>query len=91
VSVELIEDLIVELKEGDLERFPSLVYQAIELSFVNEVELADIFDMEMSDLEELLDYGITDQKKYTTYRARLVKHLKKEKDQYKHLYYSQRA
>lgn len=89
MSLELLDDLIDSLREHSKSEFPEILDNLLSYGFIEDTDLAELLEIDFDDLDILMtdtsDLKIT---VWTTYRKKLIRHLKNEKKQYEHLYYS---
>lgn len=79
-----------DIKTSGKVDFGELVSSVREYGFIDDTDLADLFKIDMSDLEELIDYSedVSDTK-WLKYRSKLYNFLKREKAKYQTIYYNQ--
>lgn len=91
MSKEVIDELITYMGECDKSELSEYIEEMLVLSLIEDTDLAELLDIEIEDLDELIsgDVELTD-KKFRTYKNRLVNFLKKEKRYYERVYYKEK-
>jgi ATP-dependent Clp protease ATP-binding subunit ClpA len=88
VSFELIEDLLGSIKTSHKAEFSDILNECLSYSFIEDTQLAELFDIELNDLEELLDDSSSiPSVTWNKYANKLFRYLTKEKASYERQYY----
>jgi hypothetical protein len=88
MSREIIDELMGDIKSSSKEDFSELLAAVREYGFIDDLDLAELFKIDLGDLEEILDDSENLSKtNWNKYRTRLFNFLKKEKLKYQTLYY----
>lgn len=89
MSRELIDEIIDNITESEQDDFGDLLETVIEYGFADENALCSIFDMDSSELDELVSGSESlTEKQWTKYCLLLSKYLRKIRKNYERLYFS---
>lgn len=88
MSKELIDEFIDLITESEQDDFPSILNELMRYGFIDDIQLAELLELDLEDLDDLLDSAdhLTD-KEWKAYCNKLKKYLTKEKAKYARLYY----
>lgn len=91
MSREVLDEIIENIEIGEMESFPDILESIFEYGFADENDLCKLFDIESSDLDDLVSTSdhLTESL-HRTYSRSLIKYLKKARKSYDTLYYSKR-
>ena len=88
MSIEIITDLMAKIKSSHKAEFSEILDECFEYSLIEDTTLATLFEMDISDLEELMtDSSSLSKTDWNKYANKLYKYLKKESASYSILYY----
>lgn len=92
MSLEIIDDILGTIKSSPKKDFSDILNECLSYSFIEDTQLADLFELELNDLELLLeDSSELPTPTWNKYANKLYKFLAKEKSSYERMYYADDA
>lgn len=88
MSKELLDEILEQIDEEEQESFAVIIDNVLAYGFIEDVDLAELFELELDELDDILrDPECLKVKVWKSYCRKLKSYLKKERNKYTRLYY----
>lgn len=92
MSLEIVDDILSNIKTSHKSDFSDILNECLSYSFIEDTQLADLFELELAELELLLeDASGLPSPLWNKYVNKLFRYLSKEKSSYERMYYADDA